>query len=729
MQSNAATSRSEGIHPPPAHDGAPLLDFATPTLYRQNAFRVLGLPITATPRFIATQLQKLQVLASLGRTDPALQGPFAIQPPPTNEALRAADRQLSDPQLRLLHELFWFWPLPGTDAGGDAGYAALKAGDVSAADRHWQSAAKQPQTCAAAMHNLAVLWHLLALSLERRLASEAANQSPTESLSKAWGRALAHWDETVRADQTWSVLSERVLALDDNRLSLDFVQGLRSNLVYALVRINALQALTYARRGQSTMASAHVEWVLGSDLKMVDGSRFAKCIVDEAKTHLRRLIEDKDKLRLSEPSKGADSAGELLNTLRPYGDLFEMLEGETGDVSWHDTADEVSDMATSCLIAFQRKDGDEGLCLELLKKIRQTAHREALRERIEECIRAVEANIARNLLGPLYELIKDIRESSASARDRLARFERELRPRIASECERLQKHPQVKDEFLSAIGYLLRGLSLDAWNNGKDAGTATTALNLANSYAADAELKTRLHQDRASLSQVISEQTQLAAAARRDRLKAAKAAAIFVGLAVLVVWALIPGNDNRPATPNQTPQPVQTQSAPNRTLGATSNQVGQRDEIDTTAVSGPESDQSSITESGQTFSVPQSAVAELDEAREAAGRAQAAVRKLNRELEVDGKQASLQQLHQRIDALEETLESEKATAQVAGAYAVQQFNSDVDRYNTMVRKYRSGVREVNALIDRYNQQESAANALVDTYNEKLRRYGHCIKGC
>jgi len=143
MQSNAATSRPEGIHQPPAHDSALLLDFATPTLYRQNAFRVLGLPITATPRVIATQLQKLQVLAPLGRTDPALQGPFAIQPPPTDEVLRAADRQLSDPQLRLLHELFWFWPLPGADAGEDPGYAALKAGAASrTCCKSWNSAAR-----------------------------------------------------------------------------------------------------------------------------------------------------------------------------------------------------------------------------------------------------------------------------------------------------------------------------------------------------------------------------------------------------------------------------------------------------------------------------------------------------------------------------------------------------------------------------------------------------------
>ena len=738
MQSNAATSRPEGIHPPLAHDGALLLEFATPTLYRRNAFRVLGLPVTATTRVIATQVQKLQVLASLGRSDPALQGPFALKPAPTDEALRAADRQLSDPQLRLLHELFWFWPLSGAEAGGDAGYAALKAGDVSAADRQWQSAARQPQTRAAAIHNLAVLWHLLALSLERRLASDAANPSPTETLSKAWDRALAHWDEAVRTDQTWNALSARVLALDNNRLSPDFVQGLRSNLAYALVRINAHQALTYAQRGQSTMASAHIAWVLGSGLKMVDGSGFAKCIVDQAKTHLRRVIEDKDKLRLSEPSKGADSARELLNTLRPYGDLFEMLESATADVSWHEIVDELADMATSCLIAFQNNKGDEGLCLELLKKTRQIAHREALRGRIEECIRTVEGNIVHRLLAPVYDLAKIIRESPASARDRLARFENELRPQIANACGMLEKHRQSKEAFLNDIAYLLRGLSVDAWNNGKDTSTANRALDLADSYAAALEIKARLQQDRAALYELVAAQinqaVEQAAAQRRARFKNGAGAALVIAFLVLVAYGIIVADQEKQGAPKHAPQSAQTPAAgsSDRHL-AESPSNAESGETGTVATQGsvgndrPKNDESAITESGRTFSVPRYAVPELDQDRAAAGRAQAAARTLNRQL--DGQQAALHQLQQRIDALEQTLESEKATAQVAGAYAVQQFNADVDRYNAMVGRYRSGVREVNALIDRYNQQERAANTLVDTYNEKLRRYGHCIEGC
>src|ERR1700730_4338394 len=101
MPTNTAISTSDsGLH----HrglDAERLLAFATPTFYRQNAFRILGLPVDATTRRTATRMQKLQVLAGLGRIDPALKGPFAISPPPGDDTLRAADRELSDPQTRL----------------------------------------------------------------------------------------------------------------------------------------------------------------------------------------------------------------------------------------------------------------------------------------------------------------------------------------------------------------------------------------------------------------------------------------------------------------------------------------------------------------------------------------------------------------------------------------------------------------------------------------------------
>src|SRR5579863_8424368 len=96
-----------------------LADILQPELFRRNPFRVLGLPVTATTRAIAAQVQKLGSVAERGGSDAALEGPFPIKPPPNANDIKAAVRQLHDPLRRLLCELFWLWPLDGGDGASD----------------------------------------------------------------------------------------------------------------------------------------------------------------------------------------------------------------------------------------------------------------------------------------------------------------------------------------------------------------------------------------------------------------------------------------------------------------------------------------------------------------------------------------------------------------------------------------------------------------------------------
>lgn len=721
MKTGTASSQPEQTAPHQECDCEALLQLVAPELYRQNAFRVLGLPITATTRAIATHVQRLQVLAGVGRVDPSLNGPLPLKPPPDAEAIRAAEQKLHDPQARILQELFWFWPLGGVDGAEEPGFRALKAGDVAGAERIWEAATPEPRTRASAKHNLAVLTHLMALGLELRRGNEPANQPPSESLLKLWPRALRLWDEVVQVDATWSTLSARVLAIDDNRLSLDFVQGIRRSLPSALLRINVELALTYAERGQWSMADAHVEWVLGSRLKMVRAPEFARMFISGTKSRFRRLIEDVEKVRSGEPSSGARTAGELLDAIEPYSTSFELLEGESGNTSWHEIQDEVADTATSCVFAFQNNQGDESVSLGLLNRALQITHREALRQRIEQGIATINGNMAGKLLEPYFAFIKAIRGSKSTAKVRLATFQRELEPGIAQARQILDSHRQPKGEFLSIIGNLLRDISVDAWNQGKDAPTALRALELAEAYAPDAELKARLKQDRAALEPLIAAQQQ---EAFKKKLSWGVIGAIVV---LVMLWAIF-----------QTPDPAKQAPDANQVTGAASSEApgGSASMQGSAGNDGLATDESSITESGQTFRVPHNLLPELNEDRAAAQRAQAAARALDRQLDAakdaaDAKQAALHQLRERLDALEQTLRSEKITVQDAGEYAVQQFNADVDRYNTKLRNYRSDLRAANALVDRYNElltraqaRQQSANTLVDTYNAKLRRYGH-----
>src|ERR1035438_5996434 len=87
----------------------PLRDAATQDLFRNNAFRITGLPVDATTREVSKQAEKIKIFAEL-RQDAPIGAAFRIKPPPTLDEIREAIQKLKDPEKRLIDEFFWFWP-------------------------------------------------------------------------------------------------------------------------------------------------------------------------------------------------------------------------------------------------------------------------------------------------------------------------------------------------------------------------------------------------------------------------------------------------------------------------------------------------------------------------------------------------------------------------------------------------------------------------------------------
>jgi hypothetical protein len=84
----------------------PLINAATRNLYRNNAFRITGLPIDATNREIAKHVEKLKMMAELGQTQIGEKSAFGLNPPPTTDDIREAIQKLKDPELRVIDEFF-----------------------------------------------------------------------------------------------------------------------------------------------------------------------------------------------------------------------------------------------------------------------------------------------------------------------------------------------------------------------------------------------------------------------------------------------------------------------------------------------------------------------------------------------------------------------------------------------------------------------------------------------
>ena len=84
----------------------PLLDAATPELFRANAFRITGLPVDATIRQITKHADNLKLMEDLGRGESVHTAAFALKPPPTVDKIRDAIQKLKDPERRIVDSCF-----------------------------------------------------------------------------------------------------------------------------------------------------------------------------------------------------------------------------------------------------------------------------------------------------------------------------------------------------------------------------------------------------------------------------------------------------------------------------------------------------------------------------------------------------------------------------------------------------------------------------------------------
>jgi hypothetical protein len=147
----SGTSRSDEL-------SETLLKAATPDIYAKNSFRIIGLPTDAKPSVIKRQIDKAGMLLKLsgdGAWRPG--GALPLDGQVGVETLGEVKRRLNDPEQRLVDECFRFWPTgEGSD---DTVLDALSCYDIKAAVEIWCNDRKS----VAARHNLAVLYHCLAL--------------------------------------------------------------------------------------------------------------------------------------------------------------------------------------------------------------------------------------------------------------------------------------------------------------------------------------------------------------------------------------------------------------------------------------------------------------------------------------------------------------------------------------------------------------------------------------
>ena len=363
-----------------------LLAAARPDLYRLNAFRVMSAPVGATTRDIKRQTEKLIMMERLGATASLPGDLLPLDPPPDADALREATQRLHAPERRLMDELFWFWPRqPDQD---DEVLALLERDGAEAAANAWRGQ-EDEKDGSVARHNLAVLWHLLALDLER---AETLGESERQKRDEYWDGAFQRWQALADDENFWRRLTVRMRELDDPRLTAGTVRRLRATLPRALLSINAQLAVQAAESQEFSEAQRHAEIMRSSGFPEDTIDDALRSAVEPVRNRVRTLCENAESEADADHKHANQVTRRLAEQSGPPLKVIDNLLPE-GHPTRDGVHDEVALRLLACQIVFGNKTKKWEESLELLRSAIALAASDSVRSRIQTNIATLDENI------------------------------------------------------------------------------------------------------------------------------------------------------------------------------------------------------------------------------------------------------------------------------------------------------------------------------------------------
>ena len=390
------------------------LNVMGPALFRQNAFRVLELPVDATARDIHRQAEMRAMGEKFGATQVTQRGPLRLEPPPDADAVRDAMRRLQDPEKRLINEFFWFWPQEFGHGQEDPALRAFAEGNLKDAVRIWKDQEKARHDGHVAMHNLAVLAQVRVLDLEREIGCQALTRDKQKYLDDYWAAAFKRWTVLLAAEGFWSLLAARIRDLDDPRLTTGMARKIRSALPAALLSINARLAFQALEQGATEQGERHLRVIRQWSAQAASGvgksgNKFVRQSIAAAagraldheaapvRERVRMLCRTAQEDAQGDPAKAAEAARRLLQQAAPLLVLLDAALAEGNPV--RDGAhDEVALCALQCLIDYGNHTNQWQLFLGLMREVLPLAVGSSARNRIEENIKIGEGNLEHQMV-------------------------------------------------------------------------------------------------------------------------------------------------------------------------------------------------------------------------------------------------------------------------------------------------------------------------------------------
>jgi hypothetical protein len=588
-----------------------------------------------------------------------------MSPPPSLDEIREAIQKLKDPEKRLIDEFFWFWPEEFGNSQSDPAMQAWAKGDSANAIEMWASREDGTASSATAKHNLALAYHVCALDWENYSVKNTVEAERREKMTNYWKGAFSRWEHLATSEQLWDQVAARIRQLNEPNLPTGFARRMRATLPDALDKINAELAVAFAESGKIGLARLHIRFMRETHAGLDNVEKTAELVLTPARSRLKERIRRARDRADNNPRDAANAARELLEQARDALALFDLFFDKESD-SRNELFDEVAGLCNQLLVAYHKATGDDKTCHEILRAILPFATSMELRQQIEKNSSTLSGNVAFKQLEPVYAFLKAIQDSKEHPRARLENFNRTAVTAINSAVAGLARDSEDRNQLFDSAAIVLRGISLEAWNTHQDRKTAIAASELAITYACAADLRARLREDQTTLRQIAGAQEQQQESSNSTGLGCLVVVAIFIVLGVI---------GSCDSTHNSSRSTSYTQPAPSAPTYTPQPTV--RDE----------------NVGGKVYRVPSSTSSALN--REKA--------------EIESERATLEAFEAQIKILAREIERDRIHHNRTSQFAVDAFNSKVDRYN--------------ALTHRARIANAAFNEKVYNYNAKLQRYG------
>jgi len=379
----------------------PLMEACTSAIYNTNSFRVLGVPVTATSRQIKRRMDELKMAVEMGDLVEEYTHALSPLPLPAMDDLRRAAKRLEDPQTRFVDEFFWFWPLSWEKASADQALQSLENDDRSAAETIWTEhlTGCQEVERLAATHNLAVLYHILAIGQEHDCHKNEIPRLPAEldQLNTLWRTSFDWWEKLVDHEGFWDLLRDRVLAINDPSLSTGFVLRFRSVFPVAFDNINADFAAMHLKNGKHSRAALHIQFMQETHNGLDDLDQSLSKVTRPLHSRIDAALNRSTENLHDNPKDGINRADRLLDeTAEPLKALSTLLGADHTEVK--ETQDEVAEACCNCAIAYGNGTEEWASGVVLFEKLHGMVASEKLKSRIAQNLEILRTNAEHSAL-------------------------------------------------------------------------------------------------------------------------------------------------------------------------------------------------------------------------------------------------------------------------------------------------------------------------------------------